>query len=942
MCRSRRPFRSKCLRRVSPVCIFGAEWHNHSRSLPFTQAGYAQDKSVRRHNVQACPGLGSALTASGKQMTGTSGDSESMLSRLKTSEVGVAQQRRLLAELALQSNQEEIYPASLAQQRLWFLDQLGPKTAAYNVHFGLWLHGPLDIGALRSSLQELANRHASLRTIFRLEGGELVQLVLPRLSVSLPVTDITRSADPESEHYPLAKAEVEKSFDLSKGPLFRTRLIRVTDTDHVLLCTMHHIVTDSWSMQIMARELSALYSGCSAQRPSPLPELPITYGDYSEWQRKWFKTAKVQQQLKFWKDELEDAPAVLELRMQRPRLPEQTFEGASQEIPLGDETTAGIRALAVRLQSTPFMLLLAAFKILLYRASGQRDLSVGVPVAGRNSVEIEGLVGFFVNTLVLRDTLSVNPTFPELVGQLRETTLRGFANSDVPFEKVVEFLQPERNLSYNPIFQVMFSVIKAAVQSDTFGDLTAYSYRVAPTKAIVDLSMTIIEGKGGQFWAQIDHNTDLFRYEDVSRMLADYSTLLQAVIGSPETRIMDLPPTEAAVDRTAEQLLPADIPSKQKTPTLWSTSRGLKPGRPGEPLRAEEELLVGIWSDLLHLPQISIDDNFFEIGGHSLLAAQLIAQVQSATGRKVSVSSVFRAPTIRAFAQLLRDNSPAEPDPIAMKLHDGNDALPFFAVAAPGVDTFGFAQLARHLPSSQSTYKLQASAPVVWGRPLTSDELQALGREYVTAMRSAQPHGPYCLGAMCEGVLIAQQMILQLESEGEEVGLFTIFDTWVLENSQIRSLWAIDYYMQRLRNFRTLSFDRQFATVRQVFRRMTSPVDANTGSGWNRAYWPDKNFQPPQFRAPVLLFKRPRQPFFYVRDPQMGWGARSEKGVETCALKCGHYEMLREPHVRLVGQALGNRLQMIRNQQDVQSASSILSSDSYRGFDSETRADSAA
>jgi thioesterase domain-containing protein len=877
-----------------------------------------------------------------------------MLSSVKTSDVGVAQQKRLLVELLLQSNQTEIqtevYPASLAQQRLWFLDQLGPKSAAYNVHLGLWLRGPLDISALQSSLQELTNRHASLRTVFRLERGELVQVVANRLAVRLPITDLTRFANPDGEHYQLAKAEVEKSFDLSRGPLFRARVLRVTDTDHVLLCTMHHIVTDSWSVQIMARELSALYGAFCTQRPSPLPELPITYGDYSEWQRKWFKTAKVQQQLKFWKDELEDAPPVLELRTQRPRSSEQTFQGASQTVPLDDEIISGIKALAVRLQATPFMLLLAAFKILLYRASRQPDLLVGVPVAGRNSVEIEGLVGFFVNTLVLRDDLSGNPSFPDLVGQVRETTLRAFANADVPFEKVVEFLQPERNLSYNPIFQVMFSVIKAAVQSDTFGDMTAFSYTVAPTKSIFDLSMTIIEGKAGQWFAQIDHNTGLFRSEDVSRMLADYSTLLRAVIGSPEKRILDLPIAEAAVDRAAECSLPilSKTSSKQKTLTLLSALQEPKPARPGEPILAEEKLLVGIWSDLLHLPEVGIDDNFFEIGGHSLLAAQLIAQVQSATGRKVAVSAVFRAPTIRAFAQLFRDDSLAEPDPIAMKLHngvhneDGSDAIPFFAVAAPGVDTFGFAHMARQLPSDQSTYKLQAPAPIVLGRPFNSDELQALARQYVTAMRSTQPHGPYCLGAMCEGVPIAQQMILQLEAEGEEVGLFTIFDTWVLENSQIRSLWAIDYYLQRFRNFRALSLDQQFETVRRIFKRVTAPGDTGSGSGWNRAYWPDKDFQPPRFWAPVLLFKRPRQPFFYVRDSQMGWGSRSIGGVETCELKCGHYEMLREPHVRLVGQTIGNRLQAIRNQQKVHSALWELSGDPRSLFDSGTRAETAA
>ena len=261
------------------------------------------------------------------------------------------------------------------------------------------------------------------------------------------------------ETYQIAKEEVETTFDLQKAPLFRTRLLRVTPEDHVLLCTLHHIVTDSWSMQILAKELAALYSAFSLQSPSPLPALPITYGDYSEWQRKWFTTDKVQQQLTFWKSELDEAPPVLELRIQRPRSSEQTFAGASQTVALTDEIISGLKALSVDLQATPFMLLLAAFKILLYRASGQPDILVGVPVAGRNPVETEGLVGFFVNTLVLRNDLFGNRPFPDLVAQVRETTLRAFANADVPFENVVEVLQPERNLSYNPIFQVMFSVI---------------------------------------------------------------------------------------------------------------------------------------------------------------------------------------------------------------------------------------------------------------------------------------------------------------------------------------------------------------------------------------------------------------------------------------------------------------------------------------------------
>jgi thioesterase domain-containing protein len=834
-----------------------------------------------------------------------------------------AQQKKLLAELLLQSSQTESYPASLAQKRLWFLDQLEPKTAAYNVHLGLWLRGPLDIDALRVSLQELMNRHASLRTGFRLEDGELLQIVIPNVTVNLEVTDISDSTGPYAAAYQLAETEVETIFDLANAPLFRARLIRVTANDHVLLCTMHHIITDSWSTQILAKELSTLYSALSNQQPSPLPELPISYGDYSEWQSEWFKTATVQQQLAFWKDKLQDAPPVLELRMQRSRSSEQTFKGSSQTLQLSDEIVAGIKTLAMRLEVTPFMLFLAAFKILLYRASGQPDLLIGAPIAGRNLVETEGLVGFFVNTLVLRDYLGSDPTFQELVAQIRETTLQAFANADVPFEKVVEILQPERNLSYNPIFQVMFSVIKSALQSHAFADLTAFPYVVTPTTSILDLIMAIIEGVDGHWWAQIDHNTDLFSSEDVSRLLSSYTTLLQAIIASPERRIgdfqiADFPALKSENTRMAgegpkeNRSFPAQVNSTRHKISRPSTAGSPRFGRPNEPLQSDEQQLLDIWKNVLRLPRLGIDDNFFEIGGHSLLAAQLIAQIRTTTGRKIAVSAVFRAPTIRSFAKLLREDALAKPDPIVMKLGGGSTkTVPFFAVAAPGVDTFGFAQLARHLPPQQSLFKLQASAPVVIGRPMTEEELKTLGMQYIDAMRSEQPHGPYCLGAMCEGVLIAQQMILQLESAGEEIALFTIFDTWVLENSQIRPLWALDYYWQRFRDFRILSRTEMVAAARRVGKRMTSRSKVTPGSGWNRAYWPGESFQNPQFQAPVLLFKRPRQPYFYIRDPQMGWGARSMGGVTICEVKCGHVEMLREPHVRSIGQTLGNRLKRI-------------------------------
>jgi thioesterase domain-containing protein len=822
--------------------------------------------------------------------------------------------RELLADLLLQPQPTLAYPASLAQKRLWFLDQLQGKNAAYNIHLGFWLRGPLDLQALQGSLQEVVKRHETLQTAFKLEGSELRQVVTPSLTLKIPIEEVVETTETYSDIYRVAQREVNEPFDLSEAPLFRVRILRVTPEDHVLLCTMHHIVTDAWSVQILARELPAVYDAFCNGKPSPLPDLPISYGDYSEWQYESLRTEELQQQLAYWKRQLRDAPAVLDLPMDSARPAEQTVTGASQFVQIKSEIISEFKTLAPRWQATPFMIQLAAFKILLYRYSGQSDLLVGVPVAGRNRVETEALVGFFVNTLVMRDDLSGNPHFPELLAQVRETTLGAFANADVPFEQVVEVLQPERNLSYNPIFQVMFSVIKAAIQTHNFGSLTAYPYIVSDRTSNFDLSASVIEGVDGKWFAQFDFNTDLFDPERIARMLDDYTALLQAISSDPNARILEFPLAHAEPEPklTGATRLFAKV-ERQKAKTLVMPS-----SRRDGPLTSEQELLLGIWKNILGASEIGIHDNFFEIGGHSLLAARLMAQIQERTGQRMPVSAIFRAPTVAALAPFLREQTAAKPDPLAMKLNEAKGELPFFGVAIPAVDTTGFAQLARNLPE-RPYYKLQASSPVHWERRYVREEYKNLAKQYIDAMRAVQPRGPYCLGAMCLSVLIAQEMVMQLEAVGESVALFVIFDTWVIENSQIRSLWAVDYYFQRWRTLQALPTKEKVARLHRTITRwlaFPTPSDPGentnaTGDGWQEAYWPGEDFRPPQFRAPVLLFKKPKQPYYRIRDAQMGWGARSQAGVEVCEVDCGHVEMLREPFVGLVSEKLLDRLEQI-------------------------------
>jgi len=395
-------------------------------------------------------------------------------------------------------------------------------------------------------------------------------------------------------------------------------------------------------------------------------------------------------------------------------------------VPISGDLVARINGVAARYQATPFMVLLAAFKVLLYRYSGQPNILVGVPVAGRTRVETEGLIGFFVNTLVLRDNLSGNPQFAEVLTHVRETTLGAFANADVPFETIVEALQPERNLSYNPIFQVMFAAIKSAVRSHQFGGLTAFPYVVSTSSSIFDLSMTLIEGVDGESWAQIEYNTKLFQYGRIRQMLGDYISILGAVTSNPEIRIFDLrglsvprvddlPESSTAPNPDAKAIQGATLPdsvAKAQPAPQWAA--------------AEQKMLVEVWKRVLGLPSIGIHDNFFDLGGHSLMAARLILQIRSLTGREIPVSAIFRAPTIESFARLLQQDSISKTDPVVMPLHQGSGIIPFFTVAAPGVDTTGFALLARQMGEAQSTYKLQPAGPVVWSRPFSKEELLVL------------------------------------------------------------------------------------------------------------------------------------------------------------------------------------------------------------------------
>lgn len=440
-------------------------------------------------------------------------------------------------------SRETSLPPSFAQERLWFIDQFQPGSYAYNMPGGIRLVGKLDVAALEQSLREVLRRHEALRTTFALLEGRCVQVVADNVEVDLKVDDATSEPEEQWDAYLRNEGDREsrQPFDLNRGPLLRARLVRLNEEHHVLFVTMHHIVSDGWSLDVLWRELLALYDAFASDSPSPLPELPIQYADFAVWQRQWLQGEALESLLSYWKENLSGELPVLQLPTDHPRPANLSVEGAKEILTLPKGLSEDVKTLSRRAGSTLFLTMLAAMKTLLHRYSGQDDLIIATPVANRSRGEIEGLIGFFVNTLVLRTDLSGDPRFRELLTRVRTAAMGAYAHQDMPFERLVEELQPERDPSRNPLFQAM-----AAVEDPPFPTTEVSGVVWSPlevggvTTKWIDLVLNVIEGDEA-LTLSLDYSTDLFEAATMVRMLGHLRTLLEEIVKNPSQRISRLP-----------------------------------------------------------------------------------------------------------------------------------------------------------------------------------------------------------------------------------------------------------------------------------------------------------------------------------------------------------------------------------------------------------------
>jgi hypothetical protein len=465
--------------------------------------------------------------------------------RLKKRRVGAARTRILG-----QRREGNSFPLSFAQQRLWFLHRLAPESNAYNIPNAVHADGPLNVPALEQSINEIRRRHEVLRTTFAVREGQPVQVIAPSKATSLPLVDLSGLSllERETRARTLVAAESCRPFNLAEEPALRVGLLRLNAHEHIILFTMHHIVSDSWSMSVLVGEVATLYEAFSNGQASPLPELPIQYADFAAWQRQWLQGDELENQQAYWKRQLSGAPPLLELPTDRPRPARQTFRGALHSILLSKELSADLQTLSRKRGATLFMTLLTAFKLMLHYVTNQNDIVVGTDVANRGRIETECLIGFFVNQLVLRTDFSGNPTFQELLGRVREVTLEAYANQDLPFEKLVEILNPDRSLMHGPLFQVKLILNHAASGVLALPHLKLRSLNGERTNAQLDITLPLWEtpeGIGG--W--INYNTDLFDAATVARLSGLFEKLLSTVVLQPRATVCELKSILAEEDR---------------------------------------------------------------------------------------------------------------------------------------------------------------------------------------------------------------------------------------------------------------------------------------------------------------------------------------------------------------------------------------------------------
>jgi hypothetical protein len=685
-------------------------------------------------------------------------------------------------------------PLSFEQQQQWHLASLTPDVPLYRECVTLRLPGPLDVAALEQSFSEIIRRHEAWRTSFPLVAGAPVQRIHPSRPIRLPLVDLCALPAParEAEAVQIASADAQAPFDLSSGPLLRATLVRLDDAEHRLYLTLHTTIVDcSCLADVFLPELQVLYDAFRAGTSSPLPPLPLQYADYANWQRHALREEALAEHLAYWKHQLHDAPHTIALPTDRPRSPAHTYQGDTYGFAFPEHLGDDIKALSRREGVTLFMTLVAAFATLLYRMSGQTDIVIGT-ASGTNRLrpEFHGMLGRMVNTLALRIDLSGNPSFLELLRRVREVTGEAYSHQDAPFDLVLGALQAERGTgqaSKNGPLSVMLLLEPPPIVLER-GWTCAVDAKTATSAC--DLSLVVSDGFAG-LAGRWEYSTDLFHNSSIAQMAEAWQSLLDSIVRDPSQRIshVSCPVVSAPYLSIAEYTTPHQpAPSAEQMREAADTA----------PRTLLQQQLVAIWGELLAARPIGIRDNFFDLGGHSLLVARAITRIEQACGKTISVADFFADATIDHLAEhLLAMEEPASQTapaenlvsssyPTVTAVHKSGSRRPlFFFHGNYHGSPIWVMQMARDLGPDQPVYLFEPGK--LEGR--VAPTLEAFVTEQLKVVFSIQPEGPYLLGGSCGGAVVAFEIAQQLRARGQQVALLALMEPAVL-SAPIRLLHA--------------------------------------------------------------------------------------------------------------------------------------------------------
>lgn len=751
-------------------------------------------------------------------------------------------------EAPLEQEDVFVFPATAAQRRFWTLDGMFPGgNPALNMPIALRLSGTLDRPALERALQEIVARHEALRTSFHFENALLSQVIAPALTLPVPVVDIEEYPEGQRARVPdhLIREEAERPFDLARGPLVRAQLVRTSRVEHLLLLTLHHIVCDGWSNGLILRELSALYGAFAEGKPSPLAGLPLQFADYAEWQQQALASRALEPHFAYWRKQLAGDLPALHLPADHPRRAGGgKAAGAIRWRPIPAPLARDLKTLGAQERASAYMVYLAAANALLHRVCANRpeDIVLSSPSANRSRAELEGVVGLFVNPLLLRTDLAGDPTFRELLARVRQTALDAFTHADAPFEWIIEELAPRR-------LPVSFLHQQAFLQPARLPGLTMTPLRSASGGAVFEWTLGAIEEADGVRLC-LEYNSALFDPATIDRTLEQYQTVLEEAAAAPQMRLSEFSVSTNA-PRAPENAAPPA--SGQGTPYLTLHFQ-----------------MIEIWQELLEVSPIGIHDDFFALGGNSLLALQMLARVEAACGQALTPAALFQNATVEHLANELLTGQGGGQAPAILTVQAAGAKTPLFYLhgdlTGGGYYTM---KLARGLGVEQPFYTLPpVDVNATAGRPSIAEMAAA----HIAAIRSVRPQGPYAVGGFCLGGLIAFEVAQQLAAAGEAVERLVIIDA-AIENTGFKRLRRLaervgrrrgldadgqlylfcrwHFLLARLKRWRGLGFKEQgriaWKRLAGALRRQAPPPEGvlpptatageDTAKGWYDPRW---------------------------------------------------------------------------------------------------------